>query len=43
MELLGISDVLTTNYNNVIEMYCEDAGITLANELEPSFHGDQRE
>lgn len=42
LEPLDISDVLTTNYNNMIEMYCEDAGITLANELEPLFHGYQR-
>ena len=43
LEPLGIRDVLTTNYDNVIETYCEEARIPLANGFEQSFHGDRRE
>ena len=40
---LNIRDVLTTNYDNVIETYCEEALISLANGFERSFHGNRRE
>ena len=43
LEPLGIRDVLTTNYDNVIETYCEEARMPLANGFERSFHGDRRE
>ena len=43
VEPLSIRDVLTTNYDNVIETYCEVARIPLANGFERSFHGDRRE
>ena len=43
LEPLAIRNVLTTNYDNVIETYCEEARTPLANGFEPSFHGDRRE
>ena len=42
LKFLRIRDVLTTNYDNVIETYCEGSGITLTNGFQPSFHGDRR-